>query len=70
MSDNPIVKIERTIMAYRKPARFSTQYGPTTTQHLTDDIRQKMGGESVVYFFGKLEEGKWVILDRAPKQTW
>ena len=70
MSD-PIVKVERNPMAYWKLAKLTTQYGSSPWyQRLPDDVRHQMGGEKVAHFFGQLKDDKWVLLNRAPSQSW
>ena len=70
MSD-PIVKVERNLFAYWKPAKLSTQYGAAPWyQTLPDDARYQMGGDTVVHFFGQLKDGRWTLLNRAPPQDW
>lgn len=65
-----IVKVERDVMAYWKTATFTPQGGTPFKRRLTDDEKQKMGGEKIAYFFGVYENDIWTLMDSAPKQKW
>lgn len=70
MADDTIVKVERNVMDLRRRAKISTQYGTPSHQYLPDEARHQMGGEPIVYFFAQSKDGRWVLLQRAPKQNW
>lgn len=66
-----IVKISRNIMAYYLPAKVRSQYGVIDEPlRLTDEIKQKMGGDEVAFFDAEQSEKKLVIGKRLPTQDW
>jgi hypothetical protein len=70
MPDDVIVKVKRTIMAYWNPVEISTKGGTLVRQFLPEDVKHRMGGEEVVYFYAERKEGRWLLRSRAPKQSW
>ena len=66
-----IFRVQRTVMAYWKPAYVNSRYGTVTIRMtLSDDVRFQMGGDDVAFFNGDAAFGKPVLTTRVPDPKW